>query len=223
VRHPCDAPVSLARWPRRAVFEAFSGFAHPHVGCCVMLDAAALRARTRARGDSFALACHFLALRLAQQQEPMRLRLRGRQPRLLHQVHGSTTVLRPDGSFGFAVLLQCADWPAFQAQGRQAMDAARQAPAGQALREPERALERSLMHFTTVPWLHFTHFSHPRRGRSDASIPKLAFGGWREDGARLWLPVSLEVHHALMDGLHMGQYLQALQAAMHEPAAWLGA
>jgi chloramphenicol O-acetyltransferase type A len=31
----------------------------------------------------------------------------------------------------------------------------------------------------------------------------------------------VEVHHALMDGLHVGRYVQALEAAMAEPMAWL--
>jgi chloramphenicol O-acetyltransferase type A len=35
------------------------------------------------------------------------------------------------------------------------------------------------------------------------------------------LPLSVEVHHALMDGVHVGQYVQAFEAAAREPEAWL--
>ncbi|MEZ4454743.1 MAG: CatA-like O-acetyltransferase [Nannocystaceae bacterium] len=28
------------------------------------------------------------------------------------------------------------------------------------------------------------------------------------------LPISVEVHHAVMDGLHVGRYLEALQAGL---------
>jgi chloramphenicol O-acetyltransferase type A len=51
-------------------------------------------------------------------------------------------------------------------------------------------------------------------------VPKLAFGRAEAEGAHLWLPVSVEVHHALMDGLHVGRYLEALDAALREPEAW---
>jgi chloramphenicol O-acetyltransferase type A len=53
-------------------------------------------------------------------------------------------------------------------------------------------------------------------------VPKLAFGHIQADGARLWLPFSVEVHHALMDGLHVGRYVQAFEAALQQPEDWLG-
>ena len=37
-----------------------------------------------------------------------------------------------------------------------------------------------------------------------------------------WMPPSVEVHHALMDGLHVGRYVQAFEAALAAPEAWLG-
>lgn len=85
-----------------------------------------------------------------------------------------------------------------------------------------REEQNALLHFTTLPWLHFTSFSHARNWGREDSVPKLAFGRLQADGGRLWLPVSVEVHHALMDGLHLGRYVQALEAAMAEPAPWLG-
>ena len=39
--------------------------------------------------------------------------------------------------------------------------------------------------------------------------------------ARQWMPLSVEVHHALMDGLHAGSFIQGFEAAMREPLAWL--
>jgi len=52
-------------------------------------------------------------------------------------------------------------------------------------------------------------------------VPQLAFGRTDVDGARLWLPFSVEVHHALMDGLHVGRYVQGLEAALLQPRRWL--
>jgi chloramphenicol O-acetyltransferase type A len=31
----------------------------------------------------------------------------------------------------------------------------------------------------------------------------------------------VEVHHALMDGLHAGRFIQGFEAAMREPLVWL--
>ena len=35
------------------------------------------------------------------------------------------------------------------------------------------------------------------------------------------MPLSVEVHHALMDGLHVGRLVQGLEDRLQDPAAWL--
>ncbi len=204
-------------WARREAFDYFRGFDKPYFSACVRLDAAPLKAAAAARGASFTLASHFVALRLANLHEPLRYRLEGGRVRIHAAVHGSTTVLRDDESFGFAYLQHTPDFAAFCAQGGAAMTAAR---AHQRPLEP-RVDEAALVHFTTLPWLHFTSFSHARNWGSDDAVPKIAFGRLQAEGERLWLPFSVEVHHALMDGLHLGRYVQALEAALADPAAWL--
>lgn len=206
-------------WARREAFDYFRGFDKPYFSACVRLDASPLKAAAAARGASFSLACHFIALRLANLHEPLRYRLEGGRVRIHAAVHGSTTVLRDDESFGFATLQHTSDFAAFSAQGSAAMAAVR---TRQRPFEPD-VDAAALVHFTTLPWLHFTSFSHARNwGREDA-VPKIAFGRLLAEGERLWLPFSVEVHHALMDGLHLGRYVQDIEAALLQPESWLSA
>lgn len=204
-------------WARREAFEYFRGFDKPYFSICVRMDAAVLKAEAAARGSSFSLACHFIALRLANLHEAFRLRLEGGRVRLFEAVHGSTTVLRDDESFGFATLQHTTDFAAFCAQGSAAMAAVR---TRQRPFEPD-VDEAALVHFTTLPWLHFTSFSHARNWGREDSVPKLAFGRLQAEGDRLWLPLSVEVHHALMDGLQVGRYVQDVEAALQQPRRWL--
>ncbi len=205
-------------WARRAAFDFYRGFDNPYFNVCVRLDVAALKAAAGARGASFSLACHFIALRLANLHEPLRYRLEGGRVRIHEVVHASTTVLRDDESFGFATLPHTADFAAFCAQGSEAMAAVR---TRQRPFEPDID-EAALVHFTTLPWLHFTSFSHARNWGREESVPKIAFGRLQPEGERLWMPFAVEVHHALVDGLHVGRYVQALEAALAAPEAWLG-
>src|SRR5688572_26068950 len=97
-------------WPRRAAFEFFRGFDKPYFNVCVRLDVAGLKAAVAERGvGSFMLAYHFIALKLANQQQPFRLRLEGGRVRIHDVVHGGATVLRDDDSFGFAYLTYTPD------------------------------------------------------------------------------------------------------------------
>ena len=172
---------------------------------------------------SITLACHFVALQLANRMEPWRYRLAQDRVRVMATVHASTTVLRDDGSFGFACLQHASDYTRFAAPAAQALAAARTAePAF----EP-RVGDAALLHFTTLPWLHFTSFAHARHRGSNGggdSIPKIAFGRIDRDpagGTQRWMPLAVDVHHALMDGVHVGRFVQAFEAAMRDPLPWL--
>ena len=210
--------LDLSTWPRRDAFEYFRGFDKPYFNVCTRVDAARLKQAAAAAGNAgLALAYHFIALRLANEIESFRYRLDAGRVLVHPIVHGSTTVLRDDGSFGFATLEHHTDFATFAAQGAAAIAAAR---GGQVPFEP-RLDDSALIHFTTLPWVHFSSFSHARNWGREDSVPKLSFGRIDIEGARAWLPLSVEVHHALMDGAQVEQFVQRFEAALQEPAAWL--
>lgn len=244
---PAPHYVDTARWARREAFELFRGFEQPFFSLCVRMDVAPLKAWLAAQPQpgGFSLACHYLALRLANEQRSFRLRLEppaasaGGAPRVREhaRVDGSTTVLRPDESFGFAQLCWRPNFADFRASGESAYRAVRESPPGEPAPgfappqpEPGDALaacgEATTMYFTTLPWVHFTAFMHAWPGRAlDGGTPRVVFGGVRAEsnrpGAPQWMPVQLDVHHALMDGLQAGRWLQSLEAALAAPQDWL--
>jgi chloramphenicol O-acetyltransferase type A len=210
--------LDIDSWPRKAAFEFFRAFDKPYFNVCLRLDVAALKATVAALGvGTFTLAYHYLALRLANEHEPFRYRLQGGRVRIHDVVHGGATVLRDDDSFGFAELPYHRDYARFADDGAAAMARARllHAPF-----EP-RLDAAGVIHTTTLPLIPFTSFSHARNWGREDSVPKLAFGRAERDGSRLWLPFSVEVHHALMDGVHVGRYVRDFEGALREPLAWL--
>jgi len=213
-------PWPVAQSPRRDAFEFYRRFSQPFFSICVAVDVTALKPALREAGlGSITLATHFVALRLAQQLEPWRARLGADgQAWLYDTVHASTTVLRPDGSFGFATLLSKARFADFCAAGAPALAAARTRVQGFVPLNDDLAL----IHCTTLPWLHFTQFSHARQVGGADSCPKLAFGriDTGADG-RARLPLAIDAHHALIDGRHVGEFVQGFEAAMREPRAWV--
>ena len=226
-----DLDLDISRWPRRATFEFYRDFEQPFFSVCTRVDVAALKPalaqiKHGSHPATITLACHFLALQLANRMDPWRYRLQQGRVRVLAAVHASTTVLRDDDSFGFAYLRHATDYARFAAPAAQALAAARTA-------EPPfepRVGDAALLHITTLPWLHFTSFAHARRGGQSGhngdkdSVPKIAFGRIDNDpagGPQRWLPMQLDVHHALMDGVHVGRFVQAFEAAMRDPLPWL--
>jgi chloramphenicol O-acetyltransferase type A len=210
--------LDLDTWPRRDAFDYFRTFDKPYFNICTRLDVARLKQAVKACGvGTLTLAYHFLALRLANEHAPFRYRLEGGRVRIHESIHGGTTVLRADDSFGFAYLDHTSRYADFAAQARAAIEQAKTRQAG----FQPRVEMTNVVHFTTLPWLHFSSFSHARNWQREDAVPKISFGRIDADGARLWLPLSVEVHHALMDGLHVGRYVQAFEAALQAPESWL--
>jgi len=229
---PSKQYLDIDSWPRRDAFRHFAAFDQPFFSLCTRMDVAPLKAALAQRpgGGGLSLACHHIALALANApaHEAFRLRLEGCGARARVRVHervdASTTVLRADDSFGFATLRHTVRFADFRAQGHAALQAVRDGPPGFGASEPPEPHvdPEALMYFTTLPWVHFSSFMHARPGPGVVdSIPRVAFGRIDAEGTRQWMPVALDVHHALMDGLHAGRWLQALEAAFASPQDWL--
>lgn len=218
----------------------FRDFEQPFFSLCVRCDVTHLKAALARRpgGGRLSLALHHQALRLANEQTPFRMRLQGQgddsKVLVYERVDASTTVLRADESFGFAILRWQPSYRQFEQVSAAALAEVMAAPPN--LSEPTQSemdaapgaatYAAPLMYFTTLPWAHFSSFGHARRGHGQAdSTPRVAFGRIDVEGAgpqaRHWLPVALDVHHALMDGLHAGRWLQAFEAALAAPDSWL--
>ena len=206
--------LDLETWPRRDLFEFYRHFDKPYFNICTRLDVTNLLSALSTRKDvSVSLAYHYFALRTANEIEPFRYRLRDGKVVVHDVVHGGTTILLPDESFGLAYFFYDPDFATFyEAASRAVADALAK---GGGLRLEETDDDR--VHFTTIPWFSFTSFSHARNWKREESATKIAFGKFFKDDGQTWMPISVEVHHALMDGLHVGRFLEHMQAALLNP------
>ena len=75
---------------------------------------------------------------------------------------------------------------------------------------------------TALPWVSFTSFRHPMHLQPADSVPRFAWGKFFEDGKRLKMPLDVQGHHALMDGIHMGRYYAKVQDYLDHPDFVLG-
>ena len=205
-------------WSRRRLFEFFKDFDNPFFNICTSVDVTTLLSLTRAEDLSFFIAYHFLSMKAANEVEPFRYRLRGERVLVHDRIHAGTTLLLADESFTFVYFDYEADFEVFHARAHATVE---KALAG-AARLDEREGQDDLIHHSVIPWVTFTSISHARNwGRLD-SVPKIAFGKYREDGERIRMPISVEAHHALMDGLHVGRYFEKLEGNFSDPRRALG-
>lgn len=211
--------LDLETWPRRSLFEFYRHFDKPYFNVCTRLDVTNLLSALNTRQDiSVSLAYHYFALRTANEIEPFRYRLREGKAVVHEVIHGGTTVLLPDESFGLAYFDYDPDFATFYEGASRAVAEALGRGGGLKLEETDD----DRLHFTTIPWISFTSFSHARNWKREDSATKIAFGKFAKEDDRTWLPISVEVHHALMDGLHVGRFLEQMQNALLSPDSYLG-
>lgn len=77
--------------------------------------------------------------------------------------------------------------------------------------------QNNIIHYSILPWINFSNLSHAHDYKRTDSIPKFVFGKYTELNGRCLLPLSIEVNHALMDGIHVARYLQDFQYDLDHP------
>ena len=196
--------INLDTWKRREHFAIYSRFANPFWSICADVDVTRLWRESRERhGRSFSLAAMYLALAAANETEALRLRIRGDKVWLHDSVGISPTILRPDETFSFAAFPMADSFADFERRARAETEIAK---TSQSLRSPAEDQDDVIYH-STIPWIRFTAFTNAIAGPEDC-IPRVAFGRCTEEGGRWRMPVSVEVHHALVDGLDVARFFE---------------
>ena len=203
--------LDLDAWPRRAHFELFRTYEHPFFNVCAEVDVSAAVRRCRASGGpSFFLATFHASLGAANDVAELRYRIRGDGVVVHNVVHGGSTVLLSDERFAFGYFDYDPDFDAF-ARSAGAVLAEVLAAGGPLDPRDDRD---DLLHYSVLPWIAFTSFAHARRHRTDDSVPKVVFGRRHGPAGAERMPVSVEVHHALADGIHVARFYERFQARL---------
>ena len=200
-------------WPRKSTYDFFRHFDKPYFNICVQLDVTDLVSLCRHTRVSSFLAYHYLALKAANDVPEFHYRLRNDQIIIHPTVHGGSTLLLANETFSFVYFDFHNDFNRFAEETDREIQRVKSGNGEFLPRDDHDAL----IHFTTLPWISFTSFSHARNWGRDDSVPKIAFGRFTEINERSLLPMSVEVHHALMDGLHVGRFVNRLEEMLKEP------
>jgi chloramphenicol O-acetyltransferase type A len=205
--------VNLETWERRALFDFFRVFSEPYHGVCIRVDCTATYNFAKAQGLSVFLSLLHRSLVAAQQVENFRTRIVDGVVWRYEVVHGGSAVGRPNGTIGFA------HYPYRERIEQFVVDASVEVERVRKRDDVERITQVNLIRYSTLPWFDFTSISHARDFSTDDSAPRITFGKITETDGRRTMPVSIHVHHALADGLHVAQFVDHFQRLLDAPDA----
>lgn len=202
--------VDLETWPRAAQFRLFRTYQQPHYATTVRLDVTHLMAR-KAAGIAPYRACLYAIGSGLHAVPELCMRFRGDSVVRHQMVTLSMTVPTDTGSFGYAYVPYVSDFGTFDAQAKALID---QVAKGGAL-AANTGERDDLAYLSCMPWLDYTAINNALPGPDDC-IPRVSWGKFVEKDGRWDMAMTLEVHHALVDGAQVGAYFAAVQGALDE-------
>ena len=203
--------LNIDKWARKHQFNFFKQFEEPFFGVCVNADCTIAYDIAKAINASFFLYYLYKSLKAVNEIEPFKYRIEGDEVVVYDTVNASPTINRPDGTFGFSYM----DYhPSFEDFAK---DAQKQIEKVQNTVGLIPAISgENVIHYSSIPWINFTSLSLARSFSFNDSIPKISFGKMTEENGKRQMPVSIHVHHALMDGYDVAKYIDLFQELMNE-------
>jgi len=198
--------VNIDTWERKTTYEFFRDYEDPFFNIAANLDVTRLYRFCKENDLAFSLATLFLSLQAANEIREFRLRMIGETVVEFDRVEATQTILNDDETFSFCYFELKDDIFEFDRSGK-------------AAREKYKALKtfdveadrKDLIYYSAIPWVSFTSFKHASRRDNRQTVPRMVFGKMAENGTTRLMPFSVEVHHALVDGIHVGKLFNLFQ------------
>jgi chloramphenicol O-acetyltransferase type A len=205
--------LDLDNWNRKEHFLFFKQMQEPFFGATVEIDCTKAYENSKTQGTSFFIYYLHKTLMSVNAFENFRYRVSNTHIYIHDRIDGSATISRADGTFGFSLIEYHPDYTIFEQTALAEIERI-QNTTGLFTREFK---DDNIIHFSAIPWLNFTSLSHARNMTFPDSCPKISFGKMMvsEDRKRT-MPMSIHVHHGLMDALHLGQMVDYFQEIMHQ-------
>lgn len=202
--------IDINKWARKDHYNFFSQFDEPFFGVTVEVDCTKAYTDSKSKNFSFFLKYLHCSLLAINSIETLKLRIENEQVWLYNQINASPTINRPDGTFGFAYIDFCENFDDFSSAANKEIEKVQTSlgldPAGSS---------QNVIHYSSLPWIKFTSVSHARSFKFKDSCPKISFGKIFDQNERKIMPMSIHAHHALVDGYHIGLFVEKFQELLN--------
>lgn len=213
--------INLDSWARREHYEFFRRFGLPFFSITSAIDITPLRSTLKERSPSFTIGLVYVLARAANAVPQFRQRIHEVGPVEHEIVHPGLTTLCEGDVFRFSLLPYVEDFDQFATEAAQGMEKTRTAKSlvpESLAKEPDRD---DLLFISALPWFSFTGMVHPLPLTPLDSVPRLAWGRFEEKDNRLIMPLNVQAHHSLIDGIHIAKFIERTEELIQDCAAFL--
>ena len=81
--------------------------------------------------------------------------------------------------------------------------------------------QRNFFIVSCLPWFNYTSFNVNNEGSSAFLFPMVTWGKFFEEGNKIIMPVTIQVHHAAADGYHCSLFFSEVKEISSNPEQYL--
>jgi len=201
--------LDIESWNRKEHFYFFNQFEDPYFSVTVDFDVTKIYAHAKLYNLSFFALYLHACMKALNGVENFKYRIQDDKVVIHDVIHASPTILRDDHTFGFSFIHYDNDFEQFnknfESEKSRILNSNHLFPK----ENTDDCIYCSAMH-----WFNFSAQKEPVFGVKKESVPKLAFGKFVKKNNTLQMPVAIAVNHALIDGYHVGKFVEAYQDAL---------
>jgi len=208
--------IDTENWKRKDHYNYFKQLDYPHFNICGNLDITNFYKYIRENELPFFISFLYAAVKTANDIEEFKLRIREGMVIEHDTVSPSFTVMTDDEVFSFCTSDFKAEFKDFKTSTLKEIEKVKNN-----VNIDDEPGRDDLLYITSIPWVSFTNITHPINMSPVDSIPRISWGKYFTENNKIKIPLSVQVHHALVDGVHVGQYFNLLQEISDNPGKYL--
>lgn len=207
--------IDIENWKRKDHYNFFKQLSYPHFSISGNLEVTTIYKYTKENEISFFMAVLYAATNAANSIKEFRYRIREEKVVEHEVVHPSFTVMSEDEVFSFCPTKYQESFEEFKNYSLKQIEKVKKN-----VNIGDEPGQDDALYITSIPWISFTNITHPIQMNPIDSVPRISWGKYFEENGKIKMPISVQAHHALVDGLHVGLYFNKLQEIFDNPTKY---
>ncbi|WP_252244466.1 MULTISPECIES: chloramphenicol acetyltransferase [unclassified Clostridium] len=208
--------IDIENWKRKDHYNFFRQVDYPHFNICGNIDITKFYKYIKENELPFFISILYASTKTANSIKEFKLRIRGDKVIEHETVNPSFTIITDEEVFSFCRSNYTDNFNEFKTNTLKEIEKVKNN-----ISIEDEPGQDDLLYITSIPWVSFTNITHPIQMNPVDSIPRIAWGKYFEEGGNIKLPISVDVHHALVDGVHIGQYFNIIEEILDNPMKYL--
>jgi chloramphenicol O-acetyltransferase type A len=205
--------IDQKEWKRSKHFDFFKKFKNPYFNICTDIEITNTYSYTRKNKISIFTAVLFAVMKTCNYFEEFRYRIENDRIKVHKLIHPGITILSDNDVYYTCTFDYKERFKEFLEEYNNAIDRAKK----EFLLDEKQKERDDLVFISSLPWMTFTSVTNPMDGNPLDSIPRFIVGKLYKREGKILMPISVQVNHCLMDGVHVAKFFFKLTDSLKEP------